>query len=131
MGGIAPVEVNEARGLGAGAADGVDHGEVGAEEIIAHGDRDVHAVATGEVAHSGFQRIGPQVIGRGVDEIARQNGGLDLPLHLIGIGALGQGQNGARLGIAIAVEPIGTKLEADGGQGGIADLAGKAIGSGL
>jgi hypothetical protein len=86
---------------------------------IALRDADGGAVARGERPRGGLDLVGPEIVGRRVDEIAAQRHRGGDPLHLGGINA-GR-RHDARLGSArgaIAAEAVASHQPGEGGLGG-------------
>lgn len=105
----------------------MDHREIGPEQLVTDNGRAGHAARAGEIADKRVKRIRPKIVGRGIDQIARQHRRLDQPVDLGRVSTLGRHQPWRRLGLAIAIEPISAKPEADGGQDRIAIVTGQVI----
>ena len=115
--GGAPGHFQKARRAGGGAADGVDHGEVLRQKVIAPDDLGGGVEPVGECQKGRFQFGGAHVECGGVDEVARQKLALGHGQKAGGINAFGGFQKGGfagRFGGAIAVEAVGLQKEGEG-----------------
>ena len=75
--GLVPIEFDQARGTRARAADGVDHGKVLQQKIIADDGADRCAMECCDGSHGGFDLGGPKVACGRVDEVATEPCGFD------------------------------------------------------
>ena len=119
--GGAPSHVDQTRRRGAGAADGVDQGEVVGQQVVTRGHADFRAVLIGEAAGGGFQVGGTHVVCGGVDKIASQHFTSGDDLQAICIDTIRRDKLGCgRFGAAVAGEVVGFQQPAQRGLGQVA-----------
>ncbi len=117
---VAPGEIDQTRLARTGAADRVDQRIVGFEERIAgdHGDAGVERL--GHLARGLFEIGRPHVVGRRVDQIAREEHAFGETRDQRAVDALGQHEARlvlARGLLAVAVEGVGADRPRIGGAG--------------
>ena len=128
--GLAPGHVDQPRRGGGGAADGMDQRKILFQQFVADHGGDRRGVARGELARRLFELRRPHVIGRRVDEIARQCHAFDDMLKLLAGDALRQIElDRSRLGLAIARETIGAEREGERGEPRVGRLVGETVGA--
>ncbi len=125
---VAPGKIEEPRRAGGGAADGMDQRKVLLEKIVTDDCRKFRVVARRKLARSVLELGGAHVVGRRVDEIARQRHALDDAFNLFAIDALRQIERDLfRFRLAVSRESIRAERERQRCKPGVVRLAGEAV----
>ena len=128
MAGVAPGHVDQPRCAGRGAADRVDERKILCQQVVADDGRDRGVVLRREPAHGVFKFGRSKIVGRRVDEVARQRHAFDDAIEIVAIDVLRQIETDvARLGLAIAAKAVETKREGERRQPRIVRLIGEAV----
>ena len=99
--------------LGSGAADGVNERKILVQKLVADDRGDARIVPRRDLTRGLFELRRAHIVGRRIDEIARQGHGLDHMLQFLAIDALRQIElDRVRLGLAVAGEAIGAERDA-------------------
>ena len=112
-------EVDQPRRPRAGAADGVDHGKIARQQVVADDARELGAVPLGERARGILELLRAKVARRRVDEIATEPHAFEDRLGARSASApAGRLQPGGVLTVAVFVAPeaIGAEAPGDGCQ---------------
>ncbi len=125
--GLAPGELDQAGRFGGGAADGMDHREVLLQQLVAGDHLHVELMALAEGADFLLERLGAEVVGRRVDQVARQVGGVGEAIDLGRVGTFHRLQHHGVARLAVAVEAIGAEAEGERGECRIAEAAGEPV----
>ena len=126
--GVAPRHVDQPRRAGGGAADGVDERKILRQQLVADDGVDGGGVARGKLARGLFELRRAHVVGRRIDEIARQRHAFDDARQIVAIDALRQIElDRARLGLAVAGEAVEAEREGERGKPRIVRLVGEAV----
>ena len=88
-------------------------------------------MAGGEGFDFAGEGVGAEIVGGGIDEIAREESGNDEPVQFGGVSALRRIERHLALGFAVAVEPVGAEAEAEGRKVRIAHITGEVVATGL
>ena len=125
---LAPFQIDQPRRPLGSAADGMNQRKVLGQEIVADDHLEIRPVARGQRARGCFQFRRPHVVGRRVDEIARQCDRLDDALEVFAVNALRRIELGPqRLGLAVAGEAIRPERKGKRGQPRVVRIIGKAV----
>ena len=128
MAGVAPGHVDQPRCAGRRAADRVDERKILCQQVVADDGRDRGVVLRREPAHSVFKFGRSKIVGRRVDEVARQRHAFDDAIEIVAIDVLRQIETDvARLGLAVAAKAVETKREGERRQPRIVRLIGEAV----
>ena len=126
---LAPGDVDQPRRARRTGADRVNQRELLGQRVAA-GDVDRRAMLLGERAGGLFQFGRPHVVGRRVDEIARQRHAFDDAGEIVAVDAVGQHQpHVARFRLAVAGELIGAEREGERGEPRVMRRIGEAVGA--
>ena len=129
MAGIAPGDVDQPRRTIRGHADGVDQWKV-RFEILADGACVACAELGGELLRGRGQLLRPHVVGRRVDEVARQHRGIRHAIDLGGVDAVRRHQpDVGAVRLAVTGEAVAAEREGERRQSCIVRCIGKAIGA--
>ena len=131
--GFAPAQFDQPRGARRvrRAADRVNERKVLLQQIVAHDRMEFRAVLFGQSASRRLKVRRAHVIGRRVDQIARQRHAFDDAAQIVAVGAFGQHESHRLvLRLAIAREAIGAEREGQRGKPRIVRRIGKAVAAG-
>ena len=126
-----PADVDEARRLGRGLADGVDERQIAFEEIVAARRFERRAEFLGELSRLAFERRRAEIVGGRVDEVAAERDGAGDRLEPRRVDSVGRDQPRplGRVG-AVAVEAVEAEQERQRRQLRLVRRVGEAIGAG-
>ena len=125
---IAPADVDEPRRALGGAADRVDERKVFGEEVLAHDRAHAGAVAARQRAGGMFEIGRAHVIGRRVDEVARERDALDDAGEVVAIDAHRQFElDGFVFGFPIAREAVAAERKRQRSEARVVRRIGEAV----
>ena len=109
----------------------MDHREILLQQIVADDGLDRAAVSCGKAARGLLEFGRAEIVGRRVDQIARERDALGDAREVSTVEALGNFKpRPIRLGLAIACELVGTEREGERGKARIMRCVGEAVGAG-
>ncbi len=127
---LAPAHIDQPRRARRRAADRMDQRKIFCQKIVAGDDGDRGVVPRRELAHRVFEFRRAEVVGGGVDQIARQGHAFDDAIEIAAIDVLRQIETDvARLRLAVAAEAVEAEREGKCREPRIVRLVGEAVDS--